>query len=62
MEKSNSAEKVFNNDDLKNKINSYLKCTWCQKVPERHHKLVDWDILTDGKCIYCLLKEYSGYM
>ena len=62
MEKKNFAEKVFNNNDLKNIIESYLKCIWCEKIPERHHKLEDWDLLTDGKCIYCLLKEYSGYM
>ena len=51
MEKTKSAEKVFNNNDLKNIIESYLKCIWCQKLPERHHKLEDWDLLTDGKCI-----------
>ena len=55
MEKNKSAEKVFNNNDLKNIIESYLKCIWCQKVPERHHKLEDWDLLTVEKCIYCLL-------
>ena len=62
MNINNSVEKVWNNPDLKAIINSYLKCIWCNRVPYNvYSNINDWDLLTNGKCIICLRKEYDAY-
>ena len=44
-------------------IEDFLRCIWCSKVPINHyHNIRDWDLLEDGKCIHCLIKEYSAYL
>jgi hypothetical protein len=62
MNISNPIEKVWNNPDLKSLIEDFLKCIWCSQVPINYYPTIrDWDLLTNGKCINCLRKEYSAY-
>ena len=56
----NSIEKILKSDLFRNIISSYLKCKWCSKEPKINLK--DIDLLTNGICIECLIKEYSAYL
>ena len=63
MNINNPAEKVWYNSDLKNIIEDFLRCIWCKKVPYNYYpNIKDWDLLTKGKCIHCLRKEYDAYL
>ena len=56
-------EKVWYNPDLKSIIEDYLRCIWCSKVPINYYPNIrDWDLLENGKCIHCLIKEYNVYL
>ena len=56
-------EKVWLNPDLRKIIEDYLRCIWCSRVPINHyHNISNWDLLENGKCIPCLIKEYSAYL
>ena len=62
MNINNPLKKVWNNPDLQAIINSYLQCIWCNRVPYNvYPNIKDWDLLTNGKCIHCLRKEYDAY-
>jgi len=63
MNTHKSVEKVWNNPDLKNLIEDYLRCIWCQEVPYNFYPNIrDWDLLTNGICIHCLRKEYGAFL
>lgn len=55
-----SIEKILNSNSIRNIISKYLKCKWCNKEPLKSIKEIE--LLSEGICSKCLIKEYSAYL